>query len=293
MDDIFHPAVPGAAYDAFVAELATATSERRAWREGDAPMPSIFLSHGAPPLLDDAQWIRELFAWGQDLPAPKAILAVSAHWENAPISLSTPASNTTPVYDFGGFAPRYYTMRYDTPDASGLSARVRSMLPDTEVVHQHLGRGLDHGAWVPLSVMYPDADVPVIQLSLPSHDPGRLLELGRRLRPLREEGVLIVGSGFMTHGRQSTPPALRVHGAVPSWSSEFDAWAAGALATGNIDELAAYQSKAPGMPYAHPTPEHFSPMFVTLGAASDPHRAVQPAIGGYWVGLSKGSFQVA
>jgi 4,5-DOPA dioxygenase extradiol len=293
MDDILRPAVPGAAYDAFVAELAPKTSERRSWREGDAPMPPIYLSHGAPPLLDDAQWIRELFGWGQTLPAPTAILAVSAHWENAPISLSTPTAQTTPVYDFGGFAPRYYTMRYDTPDAARLSAQVRAVLPDTEIVHQHLARGLDHGAWVPLSVMYPDANVPVVQLSLPSHDPDRLLELGRRLRPLREEGVLIVGSGFMTHGRQSTPPALRVAGAVPSWSSDFDAWVGAALATGAVDELASYQSKAPGMPYAHPTPEHFSPIFVTLGAASEPDAQVQPAIGGFWLGLSKGSFQVA
>jgi 4,5-DOPA dioxygenase extradiol len=291
MDDIFNPAVPGAAYDEFIASRAPATRAPQEWAGG--VLPALFLSHGAPPLLDDAQWIGELFGWAQRLPRPAAVLVVSAHWELAPLCLSTPAANTTPVYDFGGFAPRYYTMRYDTPDAAALSASVRAVLPEREELHVQRDRGLDHGAWVPLAVMYPDADIPVLQLSLPTHDPMRLFEIGRRLRPLRDEGVLIVGSGFMTHGRQALPPSLRAAGAVPSWSSEFAGWAGEALAAGDIDELAAYRSKAPGMPYAHPTPEHFSPIFVTLGAASEPQAAIQPAISGYWVGLSKGSFQVA
>ena len=163
-------------------------------------MPALYIGHGAPPLLDDALWSSQLAAWAQDLPRPKAILIVSAHWESAPVSLSATATGTPLIYDFGGFAPKYYNMQYVTPDASAFAARVAAMMPDTEPVHQHASRGLDHGAWVPLKIMYPAGDIPVLQMSLPTEDPYKLLELGRRLRPLRDEGVLIIGSGFLTHG---------------------------------------------------------------------------------------------
>ncbi|HET8718351.1 MAG TPA: class III extradiol ring-cleavage dioxygenase [Nocardioidaceae bacterium] len=258
-------------------------------------MPALYIGHGAPPLLDDPLWSSQLAAWARDLPRPTAILIVSAHWESAPVSLSATAPGTPLVYDFGGFAQKYFEMTYETPDSSALAARVAAMLP-TEAgfgrVHQHTSRGLDHGAWVPLKIMYPAGDIPVLQMSLPTEDPERLLELGRRLRPLRDEGVLIVGSGFLTHGL----PFLRewrIEAAAPGWSREFDAWAQEALARGDVEQLAAYRSKAPGMPYAHPTVEHFSPLFVTLGAASDPEEPGAQRIDGYWMGLSKRSLQVA
>ncbi|MDX6212960.1 MAG: dioxygenase extradiol, partial [Frankiales bacterium] len=152
---------------------------------------------------------------------------------------------------------------------------------------------LDHGAWVPLKVMYPYADVPVLQLSMPTHDPERLLELGRRLQPLREEGVLVIGSGFMTHGLPFLTREAFVDNVVPTWSADFDLWAADALARGDVDTLADYRSKAPGLPYAHPTVEHYTPLFVTLGAADDPEKPVHTTIEGYAFGLSKRSFQVA
>ena len=196
------------------------------------------------------------------------------------------------MYDFSGFDPKYYRLRYDTPDATALSQRVAALMPDGEPVHQHATRGLDHGAYIPLMVMWPEADIPVLQLSLPTQDPGRLMELGRRLRPLRDEGVLVIGSGFLTHGlpflrdfRTDAPP--------PGWSRDFDAWAAEALARGDVDELASYRDRAPGMPYAHPTVEHFIPLFVTLGAATDPEAAPTTTIDGYFLGLSKRAFQVA
>jgi 4,5-DOPA dioxygenase extradiol len=258
-------------------------------------MPALYIGHGAPPLLDDPLWSSQLAAWARDLPRPTAILIVSAHWESAPVSLSATAPGTPLVYDFGGFAQKYFEMTYETPDSSALAARVAAMLP-TEAgfgrVHQHTSRGLDHGAWVPLKIMYPAGDIPVLQMSLPTEDPERLLELGRRLRPLRDEGVLIVGSGFLTHGL----PFLRewrIEAAAPGWSREFDAWAQEALARGDVEQLAAYRSKARGMPYAHPTVEHFSPLFVTLGAASDPEEPGAQRIDGYWMGLSKRSLQVA
>jgi 4,5-DOPA dioxygenase extradiol len=255
-------------------------------------MPALYIGHGAPPLLDDPLWRGELAAWARELPRPKAILIVSAHWESAPVMLSATAAGTPLVYDFGGFAQRYYEMTYRTPDASALASRVAAMMPDTEPVHQHPSRGLDHGAWVPLKIMYPVGDIPVLQLSLPTDDPGRLMELGRRLRPLRDEGVLIIGSGFLTHGLPFLRE-FRIDAAAPGWSTDFDAWAAEALARGDVDELASYRSKAPGMPYAHPTVEHFTPLFVTLGAASDTEAPGEQRIDGYWMGLSKRSLQVA
>ncbi len=253
-------------------------------------MPALYIGHGAPPLLDDPVWSGELAAWATDLPRPKAILIVSAHWESAPVSLS--ASSAPLVYDFGGFEQKYYRMTYETPDATALAQRVATMMPDTEPVHQHATRGLDHGAWVPLKIMYPAADIPVLQLSLPTQDPERLLELGRRLRPLREEGVLIIGSGFLTHGLPFLRE-FRIDADAPGWSSDFDAWAGEALARGDVDELAAYRSKAPGMPYAHPTVEHYTPLFVTLGSATDPGTPGTQIIDGFWMGLSKRSLQVA
>lgn len=256
----------------------------------DSRMPALYIGHGAPPLLDDPIWSGQLAAWAQDLPRPKAILIVSAHWESAPVSLS--ASGAELVYDFGGFDPKYYRMTYRTPDATALAERIAATMPDTEPVHQHVSRGLDHGAWVPLRIMYPEADIPVLQMSLPTHDPERLLRLGERLRPLRDEGVLIIGSGFLTHGLPFLRD-FRIEADAPGWSRDFDAWAAEALSTGDVDTLASYTSKAPGMPYAHPTVEHYSPLFVTLGAATDAASPGIQVIDGFWMGLSKRSLQVA
>lgn len=211
-------------------------------------------------------------------------------WEAAPASISSTAAGTRLVYDFGGFHPMYYEMEYAAPDATELGRKVRDVLVGTERV-QEVDRGLDHGAWVPLKVMYPAADVPVVQLSLPTHDPDRLLSIGSRLRQLRHEGVLVVGSGFMTHGLPYID--FRQPDRVPTWSSDFDAWAAGALAKGDLDELTHFAGRAPGLRYAHPTVEHFTPIFVALGAASDPEAPVDTTIDGYMIGLSRRSFQAA
>ena len=207
-------------------------------------MPALYIGHGAPPLLDDPTWSGELAAWAAGLPRPRAILIVSAHWESAPVSLS--ASHAPLVYDFGGFDPKYYKLTYETPDASALAQRIARLMPANEPVHQHASRGLDHGAWVPLKIMYPDADIPVLQMSLPTQDPTRLLRLGERLRPLRDEGVLIIGSGFLTHGLPFLTE-FRIDAAAPGWSKDFDAWAGEALARGDVDALASYRSQAPSV----------------------------------------------
>ncbi len=278
-------------YQTFLRNALPATAAHRAWSPGDAPLPALYLSHGAPPLLDSRTWMDELQRWSLALPKPKNVLIVSAHWEAAPLSVSQPAAATPLVYDFSGFDPLYYRMTYTSPDASSLAQRVIAAMPDDERVHTHPRRGLDHGAWVPLKVMYPAADVPVLQLSLPTHDPARLLVLGERLRELRSEGTLLIGSGFMTHGLPYLDRDQFLGRApAPGWSRDFDAWAAQALAAGDIDELAAFADRAPGMPYAHPTVEHYTPLFVTLGAASRPE--VTTTVEGFFFGLSKRSFQV-
>jgi 4,5-DOPA dioxygenase extradiol len=270
------------------ADLENATPHR-AWSPVDGPLPALYLSHGAPMLFEMPDWMTQLHTWARALPKPTGIVIVSAHWEQAPLSLSvsTPADL---VYDFGGFDPMYYRMRYDTPDASDLAVRVRALMPDTESVHQHVSRGLDHGAWVPLKIMYPDGDIPVLQVSMPTHDPDRLMSLGARLRDLRSDGVLVIGSGYMTHGLPfidwSQPDV------VPGWSSDFDLWAAETLGRGDIETLANFKQNAPGMPYAHPTVEHFTPLFVTLGAAADPTAAPTTRIDGYAIGLAKRSVEV-
>jgi len=254
-------------------------------------LPALYIGHGAPMLLDDALWTSQLSQIASNLEKPKAILIVSAHWESAPITLSNPLAGTPLVYDFSGFDSKFYQMTYESPDAQKLAKKVAALMPDTEPVAMS-NRGLDHGAWVPLKVMYPDADIPVLQMSMPTQDPGRLLDIGRRLQPLRDEGVLIIGSGFMTHGLRYLRD-WSIDAVAPTWSTEFDAWASEALAKGDVDALANFKELAPGMPYAHPTVEHFIPLFITLGASASADAAPNTLIDGYFMGLSKRSFAAA
>ena len=280
----------GAAFDAFEPGARAASASQASWQEGDGALPSIFLSHGAPPLFDDGGWMDELLKWSTSMPKPKGIVILSAHWESAPIMVAAVGPQTGLVYDFGGFAPRYFNMQYATPDAGWLGKEVTSRLSALGTVHES-NRGLDHGAWVPLKVMYPLADVPVVQVSLPTERPEYLMALGEKLRDLREQGVLVIGSGFMTHGLPFLTREM-MSGHVPSWSSDFDSWAWEALQRGDVETLSAFRSAAPGMPYSHPTVEHFTPLFVALGAASDPASA-RSVIGGAMWGLSRRSVQFA
>ena len=286
--DPFNPAVPAGAYDDLVARVMPQARAQRSWRPDDGPLPALFVSHGAPPTLDDPEWLDSLFRWSQTMPKPRAIVVVSAHWENAPLAISGPAAGTPLYYDFGGFHPRYYTLQYATPDATALVRRIAATLHDGTPLHQYSDRGLDHGAFIPLMAMYPAADVPVVQLSMPSLDPKALLALGGRLRRLREEGVLVVGSGFMTHSF-----AVMRRPSLAGYTAAFDEWAADALAHGDVDALCDYRNKGPGAQIAHPTADHFVPLLLTLGAATDPAGPVTTAIEATRMGNSIRSIQVA
>lgn len=246
----------------------------------------LYLSHGAPPLADDETWTRELKDWSATLPRPEAVLMVSAHWEEAPTTIG--ATTTVPlVYDFWGFPQRYYQVEYEAPGAPELADDVRKLLGGH--VEQDETRGLDHGAYVPLKEMFPDADVPVLQMSMPTLDPRELHEIGRKLAPLRDRNVLIVGSGFMTHNLSCVNFPAGPDYAPPSWSKEFDDWAHQQLTNGDVDALLDFQQKAPAAGIAHPRTEHFAPLFVALGAASD--EKARSSVDGFWYGLSKRSVQ--
>lgn len=264
----------------------TQTSERQ---------PVLYLSHGAPPLADDTTWTGELAAWSSDLPRPSSVLIVSAHWELAPIAVSATSGDVPLLYDFWGFPQRYYEVTYDAPGAPELAQSVAGLLSGAgESLHQDPSRGLDHGAYVPLKEMFPQADIPVLQLSMPTLDPQRLFALGERLAPLRDEGVLIVGSGFTTHNLAWFNPSAPSDAAPPTPSAEFDHWAAEAVGRGDVDAVLDFLAKAPAAREAHPRTEHWAPLYVALGAASASGGvAAASVIDGFWYGLSKRSWQFA
>jgi len=241
-------------------------------------VPALFIAHGAPVLLDDAGWVGELAGWSQKLPRPESILMVSAHWEKRPATLG--ATTTLPlVYDFYGFPEKYYQVTYPAPGAPALAKRVKELFGARSIATSDAPeRGLDHGAYVPLVAMYPEANVPVLQLSLPSLEAKELFEMGRALAPLRKEGVLVIGSGFLTHNmRYAFRPG------TPEWAREFDAWAAETLTRRDIDALCDFENRAPAAKTALPTTEHFVPVVVAAGAASDGSEKPSFPITGWWM----------
>lgn len=266
-----------------------AKPEDQATEFTDLTMPVLYLSHGAPPLADDPLWTSQLADWSAAMPRPSSILVVSAHWEEDPLTVS--ATTTVPLYyDFWGFPEHYYQVQYPAPGAPALANLVGRLLhgPD-QAVRQDPTRGLDHGAYVPLVEMYPAADVPVLQISMPTLDPRRLFDIGTKLAPLRRQGVLIIGSGFSTHNLRAMNWHLPHDAHPPTWSSEFDDWLNRTVAAGDIDSLIDFQTKAPAAAMAHPRTEHFAPLFIALGASTD--GLAQNRVEGFWFGLSKRSLE--
>jgi 4,5-DOPA dioxygenase extradiol len=242
-------------------------------------MPVLFVSHGAPDALlkapDTVACWREI---GRMLPKPSAILAVSAHWETRQPAVSLAGAPAT-LHDFSGFPPELYRMQYRAPGAPRLAERVAALLFAAGwAADMHPDRGLDHGAWVPLSAMYPDADVPVTQLSLTRNKaPVDHFDLGKLLAPLRDEGILIVGSGAITHNFGWLDWGAQGNGVPEPRAHAFSEWVAGRLAARDTAGLLDYRS-APHGKEAHPTEEHFLPLLVALGAAgNDVPLRFQPA----------------
>jgi 4,5-DOPA dioxygenase extradiol len=255
-------------------------------------LPTLFLSHGAPTLALDpgetgAAW-RKLAA---ELPRPEAILCVSAHWVTEEPALSAPAQNET-IHDFYGFPEPLYRMHYDPPVAPELAHGVRGLLAAAGFISSiDRARGLDHGAWVPLGIMYPDADIPTAQLSIQLHrDADWHYRLGKALRQLREAGVLILASGGAVHNLRAL---ARAGGPAADWARQFDEWLAGALAEGRTAELLDWTKRAPFALMAQPTPDHFLPLFVALGAAGEGARGERVHHGFTLGSLSMSAFRFA
>lgn len=225
-------------------------------------LPVAFVGHGAPLLAVEYARAEALERWAHTLPRPEAILVLSAHWE-APLALGQTGRHDVLVYDFGrGLPDALFTLQWPAPGAPILAERLAELLPTIS----RTDRGLDHGAWCPLLRMFPRADVPTLQLSVPaSLDDPELISLGRTLAPLRDEGVLILGSGNLVHNvatldiTETRPP--------PPWAVAFDRWVTEATERRDVDALAAWMDRAPHPRLAHPTPEHFRPFLVCVGAA--------------------------
>lgn len=236
-------------------------------------MPALFISHGAPTFaLEPGEAGRELALLASSLPVPRAILVASPHWMSPGLSLTTTVRPDT-IHDFGGFPEPLYGLRYPAPGAPDVAAAAIRLLAAAGLeASPEPRRGLDHGAWVPLMHMYPDASVPVVQISMPGgRTPAWFHVLGKALAPLRDEGVLIAGSGSITHNLYEFSGARRT---VEPYVEAFADWIAGTLITGNVDALLDYRRRAPHAERAHPTDEHLTPLMFALGAA-DGHTTVR------------------
>jgi 4,5-DOPA dioxygenase extradiol len=232
-------------------------------------LPTIFLSHGSPMLaLQDSPARRFLQGLGASLGRPKAIVAVSAHWETQGGPAVSLAARPETIHDFGGFPRALFEMQYPAPGAPEAAERAAGLLEAAGIrVGRSAQRGLDHGAWVPLTLMYPDADIPVTQLSVVrGAGPAEHERLGRALTALRGEGVLVVGSGSLTHNLYEFR-AQGLDAPVPHWVSGFEEWMKARLEAGERAALLDYRSAAPFAAQNHPTEEHLLPLFVAMGAA--------------------------
>lgn len=256
--------------------------------------PSVFLAHGAPlSALGGDSHAAALRAFGDKHKAARGILVVSAHWQISRPLRVTAWDRMPLLYDFGGFPEELYRITYPSPGDPVLAARVAGVLNaagqkttfDTE-------RGLDHGAWVPVRLAWPDAATPVLQLSMPFIDPQDLFQLGRALRPLRDDGVLIVGSGGIVHNLRKVHMENK-DAPVDDWAAEFDGWVMEQIAGRKLDSLWAYRSAGQHARLSAPTTEHFDPLFVALGAAYPDERPETIYEGFHYGNLSMRSFAVA
>lgn len=243
-----------------------------------ATMPTLFISHGGPDIVIHDSPARDyLLSLSQRVPRPAAIVIVSAHFETDGVSVVTdPAPGM--IYDFGGFAPELYKLVYPAPGDPALAEHVFALLDGAGLRPARAeSRGYDHGTWTPLMLAFPEADIPVVQVSVdPSRDAAWHHAIGRALAPLREEGVLLVGSGHITHNLRALFPVMRggkpVDPALAEQVDAFTGWFADRLAAGDRDAVLDWKRQAPFPAENHPTDEHLMPIFFAYGAAGDAPR---------------------
>lgn len=238
-------------------------------------LPVLFISHGSPMLaISDSPARRFLESLGRSLPRPTSILVISAHWESDGAPAVSLAPHPATIHDFRGFPPELFAIDYPAPGAPELASHAAQLLEQAGyAVKRSADRGMDHGAWVPLRLMYPQADLPVAQLSLVrGAGPAEHERLGSALSALRQEGVLVVGSGSLTHNLHEFR-GQGVDAPVPSWVSDFSDWMHARLQAQQRDALLDYRRAAPDGERNHPTEEHLLPLFVAMGAAGAAARA--------------------
>ncbi|TVO68447.1 DODA-type extradiol aromatic ring-opening family dioxygenase [Denitromonas ohlonensis] len=252
-------------------------------------LPALFISHGSPMFaVEPGRLGPALGAIGRSLPRPRAVVVVSPHWMRPTLEVASGATRET-VHDFGGFPRALYALDYPAPGAPEVADKVIAELARHGLhARRNDSRGRDHGVWVPLRHLYPAADVPVIQISQPSApSPLALLELGQALAPLREAGVLLIGSGSLTHNLRD----YFVDTPAEPYAAEFAHWVWAHLQAGDLDALLNYREHAPHAVRAHPTDEHFLPLFFAIGAAGCDWRQARRLDGGVLAGeLSMDSF---
>jgi 4,5-DOPA dioxygenase extradiol len=244
-------------------------------------MPVVFVSHGAPTLALDAVAGADFAALFAAIPRPRAILALSAHWLDAPATIGTTTQRPL-LHDFAGFPPALGRVRHDAPAAPWLAERIGELVPGVARADE---RPWDHGVWVPLVHMDPRAEIPVLQLSVPwRHSPQQRHALGRALRPLRDAGVLVLASGGMVHNLGAIDWS---GGPPPAWAVDFERWTRDRLLARDVDALLAASERAPGYRLAHPSDDHFVPLHVALGAADDGDAVTFPIEGFEFGSLSR------
>ncbi len=232
-------------------------------------LPTLFVSHGAPTLiLEDVPARAFLQSLGTRFPGTRGVLCISAHW-----NIRVPAVNAVElpetIHDFSGFPQSLYRIRYPARGSPALAGRVAGLLDSAGITcTTDTTRGLDHGAWVPMMLMFPDADVPVVQLSIQQDlDPARHFALGAAIAGLRDEGILVVGSGGAVHPLGDPAASLGEGAPTDPWAEEFSDWLADAVTKGDRERLVGYRTRAPHAQRAHPYPDHYMPLLAAMGAA--------------------------
>ncbi len=234
--------------------------------------PTVYVSHGSPMVMLENSAARDfMLGYGKTLGTPKAILIASAHFESRRPMLTADA-HPEMIYDFGGFPRPLFEMKYPAPGSPELASRAATLLTAAGIVATPVtGRGYDHGTWVPLKLMYPDANIPVVELSIQTNLGGaHHVALGRALAPLREEGVLIMGSGSITHNLHEY---MRLRPTIdmpaPQWVMDFDLWVREKVEAGAVDDIANYLERAPYARENHPSADHYLPLPFAMGAAGE------------------------